>query len=113
MNKIMNTRIFQFLKVVFPLILLILAVIEIMKFTVDINVDLLHHAVSQIHIVKLAIALLVTMAPITPMFFYDSTIVKLLGITVPTKKLIKQSLVINSFSNLIGFAGLIGVLLRT
>ena len=53
------------------------------------------------------------MAAITPMFFYDSTIVKLLGITVPTKKLIKQSLVINSFSNLIGFAGLIGVVLRT
>ena len=47
------------------------------------------------------------------MFFYDSTIVKLLGITIPTKKLIKQSLVINSFSNLIGFAGLIGVVLRT
>ena len=40
MNKIINTRIFQFLKVVFPLILLILAVIEIMKFTVDINVDI-------------------------------------------------------------------------
>ena len=113
MSKIINTRIFQFLKVVFPLILLILAVIEIMKFTGDINVDMLRHEVSQIHFVKLAIALLVTMAAITPMFFYDSTIVKLLGITVPTKKLIKQSLVINSFSNLIGFAGLIGVVLRT
>ena len=113
MNKIINTRIFQFLKVVFPLILLILAVIEIMKFTGDINVDLLRHEVSQIHFAKLAIALMVTMAAITPMFFYDSTIVKLLGITVPTKKLIKQSLVINSFSNLIGFAGLIGVVLRT
>ena len=53
MNKIMNTRIFQFLKVVFPFILLILAVIEIMKFTGDINVDMLRHEVSQIHFVKL------------------------------------------------------------
>ncbi|QED50100.1 bifunctional lysylphosphatidylglycerol flippase/synthetase MprF [Cytobacillus dafuensis] len=105
--------IFQFLKIIFPLILLILAVIEIKKFTGDINVDLLRHEVSQIHYLKLAIVLLITMAAIIPMFFYDLVIVKKLEITVPTIKLIKQSLIINSFSNLIGFAGLIGVMLRT
>ncbi|WP_338030711.1 hypothetical protein [Cytobacillus citreus] len=74
---------------------------------------MLRREVSQIHFVKLAIVLLITMAAILPMFFYDLVIVKKLGITVPTKKLIKQSLIINSFSNLIGFAGLIGVMLRT
>ncbi|MCM2982545.1 bifunctional lysylphosphatidylglycerol flippase/synthetase MprF [Niallia circulans] len=113
MNKIINTKLFQFFKVVFPIILLILAVVEIKKFTGNINIDLLRLEISQIHFVKFVIVLMITMAAITPMFFYDLTIVKLLGITVPTKKLIKQSLVINSFSNLIGFAGLIGVVLRT
>lgn len=113
MQKFVKSKVFQCLKIIFPLILLVLAVIEIKKFTGNIDTALLHHEVSQIHFAKLAIVLLITMAAITPMFFYDSAIVKILGITVPTKRLIKQSLIVNSFSNLIGLAGLIGVMLRT
>lgn len=48
-----------------------------------------------------------------PMFFYDFFIIKKLKIKIALKSLMKQSLIINSFSNLIGFGGLIGVLLRT
>ena len=113
MQKFIKSKVFQFLKITFPLILLILAVIEIKKFTGNIDTALLQHVVSQIHFPKLTLVLLIMIAAITPMFFYDSAIVKLLGITVPTKRVIKQSLIVNSFSNLIGFAGLIGVLLRT
>lgn len=103
----------QFLKIGFPLILLVLAVIEIRKFAMELDIQLLKAEISQIEITKLIIVLLITVGAIFPMFFYDVTIVKILKIPIRKKKLLKQSLIVNSFSNLIGFGGLIGVVLRT
>ncbi|KAB2333181.1 bifunctional lysylphosphatidylglycerol flippase/synthetase MprF [Cytobacillus depressus] len=103
----------QFIKIIFPLILLVLAVIEIRKFAIGLDIPLLRHEISQIQIPKLVIVLLITMAAIFPMFFYDAAIVKILRMNVPLRKLIKHSLIVNSFSNLIGFGGLVGMILRT
>jgi phosphatidylglycerol lysyltransferase len=47
------------------------------------------------------------------MFFYDVVLVRILGIRVPRKELLESSFIANSFSNLIGFGGLIGAMLRT
>ncbi len=79
----------------------------------DLNIQLLQHEISHIQWEKLIIVLLITMGAISPMFFYDAVIVKILGIKIPTKQFIKQSLIVNSFSNLIGFGGIIGVMLRS
>ena len=103
----------QFIKIMFPLILLVFATIEIWKFAVDLDIQLLQHEISQIQLAELVIFLLIAIGAIFPMFFYDAIIIKRLGIKIPKKQLIKQSLIINSFSNLIGFGGIIGVLLRT
>ena len=103
----------QFLKIIFPLSLLVLAAIEIKKLTMDLDIQLLQHEIGQIPITTLVLVLVITIGAIFPMFFYDAIIIKILGIRIPKKQFIKQSLVVNSFSNLIGFGGIIGVILRT
>ncbi|WP_338450394.1 bifunctional lysylphosphatidylglycerol flippase/synthetase MprF [Niallia oryzisoli] len=103
----------QFLKIIFPLILLVLATIEINKFAMDLNIQLLQHEIRQIPIATLVFVLLITIGSIFPMFFYDAVIIKILGIKIPKRQFIKQALIVNSFSNLIGFGGIIGVMLRT
>ncbi|MDR4889367.1 bifunctional lysylphosphatidylglycerol flippase/synthetase MprF [Fredinandcohnia sp. QZ13] len=103
----------RILKIIFPLILLVLATIEINKFTMELNIQLLQHEISQIPIVLLVVVLLIIIGAISPMFFYDAVITKILGIKIPKKLFVKQSLVANSFSNLIGFGGIFGVMLRT
>ncbi len=101
------------MKIIFPLILLVLATIEIKKFAMDLNIQLLQHEIGQVPIATLVFVLLITIGSIFPMFFYDAVIIKILGIKIPKKHLIKQALIVNSFSNLIGFGGIIGVMLRT
>ena len=103
----------QLIKIIFPLILLVFAAIEIWKFSMDLDIQLLQHEISQIQLAELVVVLLITIGAIIPMFFYDAIIIKILGIKIPKRQLIKQSLIINSFSNLIGFGGIIGVVLRS
>ncbi len=101
------------MKIVFPLILLALATMEIKKFVMGLDIQLLQHVISQIPIAILIIVLLVTIGAISPMFLYDAVITKILEIKIPKKQFVKQSLIVNSFSNLIGFGGIFGVMLRT
>jgi phosphatidylglycerol lysyltransferase len=109
----LKEKVVQLLKITCPLILLVLSTIEIRKFAMDLNIQLLQHEISQIPIAKLVVVLLITIGAIFPMLFYDAVIIKILGIKIPKKQFIKQSLIINSFSNLIGFGGIIGAMLRT
>ncbi|MBN8210538.1 bifunctional lysylphosphatidylglycerol flippase/synthetase MprF [Bacillus sp. NTK071] len=106
-------RAFQVLKVLFPLFLFALAAFEISQFTSNIDVHLLRHEVRQFNVVMLLFVLLLTMGAVSPMIFYDALILRIMKRTTPVMKLIKQSVIANSFSNLLGFGGLIGGMLRT
>ena len=110
MQKAHKDRIFQVVKVIFPLFLLVLAALEIQK--IGINLDLLRSEVSQLQIWEMALVFIISICAITPMFLYDVMLVKLLKIRIPARKLVKQSFIINTFSNLIGFGGLAGLMLR-
>jgi len=113
MKKVNKEKLFLFLKIVFPMILLVLAGYEIKKFTGNINVQLLRHEMSQLHFTKMLLIFLITFTAIFPMFFYDVFLAKILGFKVPLKELVKKSFITNTFSNLIGFGGLVGATLRT
>jgi phosphatidylglycerol lysyltransferase len=113
MAGIKKERIFTTVKFTFPLFLLILAIYEIKKFAKGVNTHLLHQEVSHLHIGILALILVITLLATFPMFFYDVILVRILGIPVPRKDLLEYSFIANSFSNLIGFGGLIGAMLRT
>ncbi|EKN69813.1 lysylphosphatidylglycerol synthetase [Neobacillus bataviensis LMG 21833] len=113
MKKINKEKIILFLKILFPMILLVLAGYEIKKFTGNMNVQLFRHEVNQLHLAKMVLIFLITFCAIFPMFFYDVILVKILGFKMPIKELVKKSFIANTFSNLIGFGGLVGATLRT
>ncbi|CAH2715291.1 Phosphatidylglycerol lysyltransferase [Neobacillus rhizosphaerae] len=113
MKKLNKEKIFTFIKVIIPLILLAFAVYEIKKFTGNINVHLLRHEVSHLHLAKLILILFITFCAICPMFFYDVCLAKILGIKGPLKELVVKSFIANTFANFIGFGGLAGATLRT
>jgi phosphatidylglycerol lysyltransferase len=113
MLRIKKEKILTTAKFVFPLLLLILASIEMKKFAGSVDVDLLRQEVNHLHISSLILILCTALVAIFPMFFYDAILVKILGFQVPKRELIENSFIANSFSNLIGFGGLIGAMLRT
>ncbi|MGG5253985.1 bifunctional lysylphosphatidylglycerol flippase/synthetase MprF [Neobacillus sp. SM06] len=110
---IKKERIFTIVKFVFPLFLLILAIFEMRKFARGLNVNLLNQELNNLQPGTLVIILLITLVAVFPMFFYDIILVQILGFRVPKKELLEYSFIANSFSNLIGFGGLIGAMLRT
>jgi phosphatidylglycerol lysyltransferase len=113
MFKIKKDQLFKVIKVMFPLLLLILAIYEIQQTARGVDVVTLRSEVSQLQPWELALILLVSFCAVTPMFFYDIILVKLLGIKMKTRELIQHSFIVNTYSNLIGFGGLVGLMLRS
>ena len=112
MFTIRKAQLVQFMKILFPLLLLVLAVFEIQQTASGVDVKLLRHEVSQLQLWELVLILLVSLCAIIPMFFYDVILTKVLGIQLKARELIRHSFIANSFSNLIGFCGLVGFVLR-
>lgn len=100
------------IKILFPLMLLVLALFEIQQVIKGIDVNLLRSEVGQLQLWELALILVVSLCAITPMFCYDIILMKVLGIKLKASVLIQHSFIANSFSNLIGFGGLVGFFLR-
>jgi phosphatidylglycerol lysyltransferase len=99
-------------KVLFPVLLFLLALFEIKKFIMGLDMQLLEQEIGQIRVINFILILAVLACALIPMLLYDAMIMKINGIKVPTKKLLEQATIVNSFSNLIGMGGLIGVGLR-
>ncbi len=110
---IRREKLIKAIKFIFPLFLLIFAIIEIRKFTGDLNGELLRNELNQLNTWVLLFILLVTFAAVLPMILYDVILIRILHVKVPRRELWEQSFIANSFSNLIGFGGLIGAMLRT
>ncbi|MBS4223945.1 bifunctional lysylphosphatidylglycerol flippase/synthetase MprF [Lederbergia citrea] len=111
--RIQKKQLLQLLKTIFPLLLLIMAAFEIQKTARGINVNLLQSEVSHLNFVEIALIFIISFCAVSPMFLYDTMIVKLLGIKIPRKRLVRQSFIANTFSNIIGFGGLVGLMLRS
>ncbi|MEH7121438.1 bifunctional lysylphosphatidylglycerol flippase/synthetase MprF [Neobacillus vireti] len=110
---IKKEKVLKVVKFIFPVLLLIFAIMEMKKFTGNINADLLKSEINHLNIWLLLLILTVTFAAVLPMVLYDVILVKILKIEVKKRELVEQSFIANSFSNLIGFGGLIGAMLRT
>jgi phosphatidylglycerol lysyltransferase len=106
MFKIKKDQLFKVIKVTFPLLLLILAIYEIQQTARGLDVGMLRNEVIQLQPWELALILIVSFCAVTPMFFHDITLVKLLGIKMKTRKLIRNSFMANMYPNLIGLGRL-------
>src|SRR4051812_22800745 len=102
-----------FVKFLFPLLLLIFAVLELKKFIGNIDLVLLQAEIEQLQFGALLLILIVMFAAVLPMLFYDFMLMKILGLRARKKTVIEQALIVNTYSNLFGFGGLIGAMLRT
>ncbi|MCM2532014.1 hypothetical protein NDK43_05940 [Neobacillus pocheonensis] len=100
-------------KFIFPLLLLIFTIIEMRKFTKNLNIHLLKHELNQLNFGTLVLILVITFVAVLPMLLYDVILVQILKLRLPKRELFEQAFIANSFSNLIGFGGLIGAMLRT
>jgi phosphatidylglycerol lysyltransferase len=110
---IKKEKIFRVIKFIFPLFLLIFAVIEMKKFTGDLNAQLLREELSRLNFPTIILILMITFAAVLPMQLYDVILIRVLKLKVPRKVILEQAFIANSFSNLIGFGGLVGAMLRT
>ncbi|MFD1929115.1 bifunctional lysylphosphatidylglycerol flippase/synthetase MprF [Sporosarcina siberiensis] len=102
----------KIIKMLFPIILLGFAIFEIQNSISAVDINLLQQEMSQLQSWKLLLIFLISFSAITPMVFYDVLLVKVLKIKMKTKHLVQNSLIVNTFSNFIGFGGLLGVFLR-
>ena len=105
-------KIIRVVKFVFPLLLLLFALSEIRKFTRDINVKLLETELNHLNIFILFIILAITFTAVLPMVLYDVILFKILKVKKLKWELLEQSFIANTFSNLIGFGGIVGAMLR-
>ncbi|CRK83738.1 lysyltransferase [Neobacillus massiliamazoniensis] len=113
MLGIKKDKILNIVKFVFPLLLLIFAINEIRKFTKHLNIELLRNELNQLNFWLIILIFGITFLAVLPMQLYDVILVRVLKLKVPKQVILKQAFIANSFSNLIGFGGIIGAMLRT
>jgi len=111
--KINKSALVQWLKVILPILLMIFAIHEIGKILGNVNGREIANKLKSLDVRTVTLIAVIPLILVFPMFFYDYFIIKKLKLKRPLRRLLKESLIINSFSNLIGFGGLVGVLLRT
>ncbi len=110
MNK---EKLFTIVKFLIPLLLLIFAIFELKKFIENIDLGLLQTEIDQLRIRTLLLIFVVMFAAVLPMLLYDVMLMKILGLRARKKEVLERALIANTYSNLFGFGGLIGVMLRT
>ncbi|WP_141433582.1 bifunctional lysylphosphatidylglycerol flippase/synthetase MprF [Bacillus sp. 03113] len=112
MSLISKEKILLIGKMLFPIILLVLISFELKHVIMSINKPLLLTYIKSLSLWNFVIIILGGFFAIAPMFFYDRILLKYLQLKIPMRNLCRYSLISNSFSNLLGFGGLIGISLR-
>ncbi|WP_312095732.1 lysylphosphatidylglycerol synthase domain-containing protein [Niallia sp.] len=99
-------------KILLPIVIFIIILREIINMIHSTDLDLIYRYLQIIPFHSLFYIVLSGFMATLPMFFYDFFLVKHLKKDIPFAEVGKYSFISNSFSNLIGFGGLIGIALR-
>jgi len=105
--------IFTFLKILFPIFILLLLNYEAKELFKDFNWDLLNIYLNKLTKSNIIVILILGLVCLIPMYFYDVILLKIFHIHIPKRKLIFYSLSANAFSNIVGFGGVAGATLRS
>lgn len=103
---------FNLAKILLPIVIFIIVLREIKNMIVSTDLNQLYGYIQTIPFHSLFYIVLGGFMATLPMFFYDIFLVRHLKRRVPIGEVGKYSFISNSFSNLIGFGGLIGIALR-
>ncbi|MFS0660478.1 lysylphosphatidylglycerol synthase domain-containing protein [Niallia alba] len=99
-------------KILLPIVIFIIILREIKNMIMSTDMHLIYGYLQTIPYHSLFYIVLGGFMATLPMFFYDFFLVKHLKKDIPFVEVGKYSFISNSFSNLIGFGGLIGIALR-
>ncbi|RBP96397.1 phosphatidylglycerol lysyltransferase [Cytobacillus firmus] len=113
MSLLKQKPIITLAKLLVPLFILLFVMVEAKGIFNDFNWALLELYVDRLTFRRLFFILLLGLAALFPMYFYDEILQRLFRIRVPKKKLLFYSLSANAFSNFIGFGGVAGATLRS
>lgn len=99
-------------KIFLPVVIFIIVLREIKNLIISTDIHLIYGYLQIIPFHSLFYIVIGGFMATLPMFFYDFFLVKHLKKEIPFVEVGKYSFISNSFSNLIGFGGLIGIALR-
>ncbi|MBG9657670.1 hypothetical protein ABE24_23480 [Cytobacillus firmus] len=113
MSLFKQKTIITLVKLLVPLFVLLFVILEAKGIFTDFNWALLELYVDRLTVRRIFFILLLGLAALFPMYFYDEILQRLFRIRVPKKKLLFYSLSANAFSNFIGLGGVAGATLRS
>ena len=100
------------LKVLFVLAVLVFVIFEVGRISQDLNWEQMRASLATQSPVSLLILLVVGLIAVTPMLTYDFVITELLPGHYKPAYVIKSGWIVNTFTNIAGFGGLLGASLR-
>ena len=100
------------LKVLFVLAVLVFVIFEVGRISQDLNGEQMRASLATQSPVSLLILLVVGLIAVTPMLTYDFVITELLPGLYKTAYVIISGWIVNTFTNIAGFGGLLGASLR-
>ena len=100
------------LKVLFVLAVLVFVIFEVGRISQDLNGEQMRASLATQSPVSLLILLVVGLIAVTPMLTYDFVITELLPGHYKPAYVIKSGWIVNTFTNIAGFGGLLGASLR-
>ncbi|MEN2326003.1 bifunctional lysylphosphatidylglycerol flippase/synthetase MprF [Lacticaseibacillus paracasei] len=100
------------LKVLFVLAVLVFVIFEVGRISQDLNGEQMRASLATQSPVSLLILLVVGLITVTPMLTYDFVITELLPGHYKPAYVIKSGWIVNTFTNIAGFGGLLGASLR-
>lgn len=100
------------LKVLFVLAVLVFVIFEVGRISQDLNGEQMRASLATQNPVSLLILLVVGLIAVTPMLTYDFVITELLPGHYKPAYVIKSGWIVNTFTNIAGFGGLLGASLR-
>ncbi|WMB28182.1 hypothetical protein N1496_00170 [Streptococcus didelphis] len=100
------------IKLIFFISVLVLVINEIIRLSKTISISELSHIFAQLSPLAIATMGLLGLFALLPMLAYDIILNKEIKSQFPLKYILETSWTINSFNNLIGFAGLVDIGLR-
>lgn len=111
--KVIPNKLLQLLKILFPLVLLILAGTELSEIMRNTDFHLLGNQIRDMNDYLILFLVIAAVMAISPMFLYDMILLSALKIKRSFMLTMKQSFIVNSISNFIGFGGIAGLMLRS
>ncbi|MCJ7840112.1 lysylphosphatidylglycerol synthase domain-containing protein [Lederbergia sp. NSJ-179] len=108
-----TNKLIQTIKIGFPIVLLVLAGIELSEIVRNTNFHLLRIEIINMNDFLILFLFIAALLAVSPMFLYDIILLSAINIQRSLKTTIKQSFIVNTVSNFIGFGGIAGLMLRS